>query len=86
MFLVSRGRPARKADNLATICEPTVQTMWDPQQLTILWVSKACYGDSFTLSYFLLQLTEFWIFLMLRGWDYWKQSLNQLMMKRVLTN
>jgi hypothetical protein len=23
--------------------------MWDPQHLTTLWASTACYGDSFTL-------------------------------------
>jgi hypothetical protein len=25
-----KGRLARKADNLTTICEPIVQIMWDP--------------------------------------------------------
>jgi hypothetical protein len=25
--------------------------MWEPRRLTDLWASKACYGDSFTISY-----------------------------------
>jgi hypothetical protein len=29
MFLGSRARPVRKADNLTAICEPIVYTMWD---------------------------------------------------------
>jgi hypothetical protein len=29
--------------------------MWDPQHLSILLASMACYGDSFTLLYFTLQ-------------------------------
>jgi hypothetical protein len=31
-----KGRPARKADNLTTVCEPIVYKMWD----------MACYRDS----------------------------------------
>jgi hypothetical protein len=30
MFLGNKVRLVRRADNLATICEPIVQTMWDP--------------------------------------------------------
>jgi hypothetical protein len=30
MFLGSRTRSARRADNLTAICEPIVYTMWDP--------------------------------------------------------
>jgi hypothetical protein len=30
MFLGSRARPVRRADNLTAIWEPTVYTMWDP--------------------------------------------------------
>jgi hypothetical protein len=30
MFLWSRERPVRRADNLTAICEPTVYTIWDP--------------------------------------------------------
>jgi hypothetical protein len=52
MFLGSIARPERKANNLTVICEPIVYTMWDPQHLTTLYASTACYGDSFT---FLLQ-------------------------------
>jgi hypothetical protein len=36
-------RPARKADNLTAICEPTVQKMWKPRRLTILWAPTACF-------------------------------------------
>jgi hypothetical protein len=39
--------PARKADNLIGICDPTVY-MWEPRRLTNLWAFTACYGDSFT--------------------------------------
>jgi hypothetical protein len=42
------GRPARKVDNLTAICEPNVLKMWEPQRLTTLWASTACYRDSFT--------------------------------------
>jgi hypothetical protein len=41
------GRPARKADNFAAICEPIVYKMWEPQHLTTLWVSTARYRDTF---------------------------------------
>jgi hypothetical protein len=41
----------RKADNLTAICEPIVQIMWEPQRLTTLWASMACYRDSFTFAY-----------------------------------
>jgi hypothetical protein len=42
MFLGSRARPARVADNLITT--------WDPHHLTTLY-STACYEDSFTFLY-----------------------------------
>jgi hypothetical protein len=41
-----KGRPARKADNLTAICEPTVLKMWEPRRLTTLSASTACYRDS----------------------------------------
>jgi hypothetical protein len=41
--------PARLAANLNTICEATVQKMWEAEQLTTLWASLGCYSDSFTL-------------------------------------
>jgi hypothetical protein len=41
MFLWSRARPVRGADNLTAICEPTVYTMFGPQHLTILRASTA---------------------------------------------
>jgi hypothetical protein len=48
MFLVNSARPVCKADNLTAVCQPTVLTMWDPQQFSTLYVPTACYGDSFT--------------------------------------
>jgi hypothetical protein len=36
MFLGSKVRRVRKADNLTAICEPIVWAMWDPQHLTTL--------------------------------------------------
>jgi hypothetical protein len=41
-----KGRPARKADNLAEICEPIVYKMWEPRRLTTLRISTACYRDT----------------------------------------
>jgi hypothetical protein len=35
MFLENTARPVLEAYNL-TICEPIVETMWDPQRLTTL--------------------------------------------------
>jgi hypothetical protein len=45
---MGKGRPGRKADNLTDICEPIVYKMWEPQSLTTLWASTACYRDTFT--------------------------------------
>jgi hypothetical protein len=42
-----KGRPALKAGNLAAVCESTVQKMWEPRRLTILWVFTGCYRVSF---------------------------------------
>jgi hypothetical protein len=36
MFQGSRARPVRKVDNLATICEPIVYTMWEHEHITTL--------------------------------------------------
>jgi hypothetical protein len=44
-----KGLPVRKADNFTAFCEPIVCKMWEPQRLTTLWVSTACYRDSFML-------------------------------------
>jgi hypothetical protein len=46
MFLGSRERPVHRADNLDAICEPILYTMWDPQHVTTLWASTACYMNS----------------------------------------
>jgi hypothetical protein len=44
-----KGRPARKADNFAAICEPTVYKMWKSRLLTTLWASMAYSKESFTI-------------------------------------
>jgi hypothetical protein len=67
MFLGSRARPVRRADNLTTIREPTVYTIWDPQHLTTLLASTACQGDSLTFFFldglkgkkFLIQIVDY---------------------------
>jgi hypothetical protein len=51
-----KGWPAHKTDNLTAIGEPTVQKMWDPQCLTTLRASMACYKDTFTFFFLLLQI------------------------------
>jgi hypothetical protein len=38
-----KGRPARKAENLTTICEPIGQKVRELRRFTILWASTACY-------------------------------------------
>jgi hypothetical protein len=43
-----KGRPARKADNLTAIYEPTVKKMCESRRLTTLWASTSFYRDSFT--------------------------------------
>jgi hypothetical protein len=43
IFLRGKERPARRADNLTAICEPTVYEMWKPQHPTNLW---ACYMEN----------------------------------------
>jgi hypothetical protein len=55
-FPGGKGRAASKADNLTAICDPIVQKMWEPQRLTILWASTACYRVSFAFFFFLLYL------------------------------
>jgi hypothetical protein len=42
-----KRRPAHKADSLTAIYEPIVYKMWDPQHLTTVWASTACYRDTF---------------------------------------
>jgi hypothetical protein len=48
-----KGQPGHKADNLTTISEPIFYKIWDPQQLTILWASMACYRDIITFFTFM---------------------------------
>jgi hypothetical protein len=59
MFLGSRARPALTAISFTAICEPTVYTMLDPQHLTTIQASTACYGDSFTFYLTKFQLCLF---------------------------
>jgi hypothetical protein len=46
MFLGSKVRPVRRADDLAAICEPAVYTIIFPQHLTTLQASTAYYWNS----------------------------------------
>jgi hypothetical protein len=46
IFLGGKVRPARKADNLTNICEPTFRKVWDHRRLIPLWAFTACYMDS----------------------------------------
>jgi hypothetical protein len=51
-FCGGKKQPAHRADNLATICEPNVCKLWEPQPLTSLRATKACTGialPTFTL-------------------------------------
>jgi hypothetical protein len=52
------GRPARKADNLPAICEPTVQQMWEPRRLNqqeppqlVTWIALPFYTTAFFMDY-----------------------------------
>jgi hypothetical protein len=47
-----KGRTARKADNFT--CDPIILKIWEPQRLTTIWTSTACYSDIFTLLFTLL--------------------------------
>jgi hypothetical protein len=42
-----KSRPARGAENVDSICEPIVYTMWEPRRLTTLWAFAASYRGSF---------------------------------------
>jgi hypothetical protein len=47
MFLESKVRPVRGADDLTAIYEPIVYKMWEPPHVTTLWASTASYRHSF---------------------------------------
>jgi thiosulfate reductase cytochrome b subunit len=47
MFLGSRQRTTRKANNLTAIREAIVWTTWGPQHVITLQASTSCYSDSF---------------------------------------
>jgi hypothetical protein len=53
----AKRRPARMADKLSVICEPTVQKKWDPRRLTILRASMADYRDSWFTFYFIFPIS-----------------------------
>jgi hypothetical protein len=43
-FPAGKKRPARRADNLAAICEPNVWKLWEPQPLTNLRTTRPVQG------------------------------------------
>jgi hypothetical protein len=43
-LLGGKGQPARKADNLTTICEPIVYKMWEPRRVTTYGPLRAVSG------------------------------------------
>jgi hypothetical protein len=47
-ILGGKGQPARRADNPAVFYEPIIYEMWEPEHLTTLWASTACYRDTLT--------------------------------------
>jgi hypothetical protein len=47
------GRPARRADDLAAICEPNVWKIWEPQPLVTLRAPTASIGTTLPLPYVL---------------------------------
>jgi hypothetical protein len=51
-----KGRHARKAENPTAICEPILTKMWEPQSLTKLWASRACYRNIFTFFFLTLYI------------------------------
>jgi hypothetical protein len=53
-----KGRPELKADNFTAVCESNVLKIWEPRRLTNLWVSMACYRDSFTFVYTVYTCTK----------------------------
>jgi hypothetical protein len=56
-YFWGKERPARKAENLTAIYEPTDYTMWDPRRLITLQASMTFYRDSFILlSFYVLLL------------------------------
>jgi hypothetical protein len=57
-FPGGKGRPTRKADNLAAISE-LYKKMWEPRRLITLWASTACYRDSFTIFFTFLSKVHF---------------------------
>jgi hypothetical protein len=48
-FPGGKKRPARRAENLAAICEPNVCKLWEPQPLTTLRATTACTGIALPL-------------------------------------
>jgi hypothetical protein len=48
-FLAGAKRPARRAENLAAICEPNVCELWEYQPLTNVRATTACTGIALPL-------------------------------------
>jgi hypothetical protein len=53
-----KGRPARKVDSYIAIYEPIVQKMCEPRRPATLLASTACYRDSFTFIFTIIQATD----------------------------
>jgi hypothetical protein len=53
-LLEGKGHPARKADELTTVCEPIVQKIWESRHLTTLWAFTACYRASLHVQFLLI--------------------------------
>jgi hypothetical protein len=82
IFLVVKGRPACKADNLTAIYEPIVWKMWEPRRLSAQWASMACYINSFTFLVLYCYVFEVpWLIIIGSGlddWIYWHLRLQFL--------
>jgi hypothetical protein len=62
-FFFSKSRPARAADNLIAIYVSIVETMWDFQHLTTIYVSTAFYRHRLFFYFYRSFQTEFSIML-----------------------
>jgi hypothetical protein len=53
------GRPARKTDNLTTICgADRLEKRWNPRRLITLWAFTACYSEiAFYIIYYYITTT-----------------------------
>jgi hypothetical protein len=51
---VTGSQQVCKADSLTAVCEWSVSKMWEPQDLTTLWVYMVCYRNRFTPFFFVI--------------------------------